>query len=115
MVGPEAPVDDGEGAEGEFAGYTATDDVHGEALGPARVHAARMEELRYLWDRGVYEYGSAAECRERTGRAPLGLKWIDTDKKTPDGSRYRSRLVATEVRQRGADPIFSATPPLEAL
>ena len=97
---------------------SASDDISGESLDPERVQRARQEEMQYLWDRKVYEYGSIRECKEALGRGPLGLKWIDTVKaaKGPgEDRRYRSRLVATEVRQRGTDPVFSATPPLEAL
>ena len=46
--------------------------------------------------------------------ATHGLKWIDTNKGSAEVPRYRSRLVRTEVRHKGAEPIFSATPPLEA-
>ena len=63
----------------------------------------------------VYEYSTEAEARERRGRKPVGLKWIDTNKGGADAPRYRSRLVCTEVRHEGVEPIFSATPPLETL
>ena len=51
----------------------------------------------------------------REGRNPVGLKWIDTNKGSAEASRCRSRLVCTEVRHQGVEPIFSATPPLETL
>ena len=51
----------------------------------------------------------------RTGRNPVGLKWIDTNKGSAKAPRFRSRLVCTEVRHKGLEPIFSATPPLETL
>ena len=35
-------------------------------------------------------------------------------KVAPKPPRYRSRLVCSEVRHEGAEPIFSSTPPLEA-
>ena len=34
-------------------------------------------------------------------------------KGSAEAPRYRSRLVCTEVRHKGVEPIFSATPPLE--
>ena len=61
------------------------------------------------------EYSTEAEARVRTGRNPVGLKWIDTNKGSAEAPRYRSRLVCTEVRHKGVEPIFSATPPLETL
>ena len=45
----------------------------------------------------------------------VGLKCIDTNKGSAEAPRYRSRLVFTEVRQTGVEPIFPATPPLETL
>ena len=62
----------------------------------------------------LYEYSTEAESRGRTGRNPVGLKWIDTNKGSAE-ARYRSRLVCTEVCHKRVDPIFSATPPLETL
>ena len=42
-----------------------------------------------------------AEARARTGRNPVGLKWIDTNKGIAEVPRYRSRLVCAEVRHKG--------------
>ena len=45
---------------------------------------------------------------KRSGKRPLRLKWIDTDK---GGGNLRSRLVCTEVRKPGTEAIFAPTPP----
>ena len=95
---------------GEWAAF---DDLKGQQLDPDMVRAARAEEMKFLWDREVYEVVPVSECVETTGRRPLGLKWIDTNKGTQEAPKYRSRLVATEVRPKDKDPTFSATPPLE--
>ena len=63
----------------------------------------------------VYEYSTEAEARARTRRNRVGLKWIDTNKGSAEAPRYSSRLLCTEVRHKGVEPIFSATPPLETL
>ena len=63
----------------------------------------------------VYEYTSLSKAISAMGRRPLGLKWIDTNKGDETNFQIRSRLVCTEVRPRGTDAIFSATPPLESL
>ena len=63
----------------------------------------------------VHEYSTDAEARARIGRKPVGLKWIVTNKGSAEAPRYRPRLVCTEVRHKGVEPIFSATPPLETL
>ena len=95
--------------------WEAEDDVKGGPLDPREVKAARQKEIQYLWNMEVYEYSTEAESRARTGRNPVGLKWIDTNKGSAEAPRYRSRLVCTEVRHKGVEPIFSATPPLETL
>ena len=70
---------------------------------------AREKEIKCLWDMEVYEYSTEAEARARTGRNPVGSKWIDTNKGSAEAPRNRSRLVCTEVRHKGVEPILSAT------
>ena len=95
--------------------WVASDDVKGGSLPPERVMSARKKEFRYLHDRSVYCYASVADCVRCTGRRPLGLKWIDTNKGSIEDPDVRSRLVCTEVRRPGLEPIFAATPPLDSL
>ena len=95
--------------------WEAEDDVKGGPLDPREVKIAREKEIKYLWDMEVDECSTEAEARARTGRNPVGLKWIDTNQGSAEAPRYRSRLVCTEVRHKGVEPIFSATPPLETL
>ena len=51
----------------------------------------------------------------RTGKRPHRLKWIDSNKGDSAHPNVRSRLVCTEVRPKGVEAIFAATPPLESL
>ena len=95
--------------------WEAEDDVKGGPLDPHEVKNAREKEIKYLSDIEVFENSTEAEARARTGRKPVGLKWIDTNRGSAEAPRYRSRLVCTEVRHEGVEPIFSATPPLETL
>ena len=90
-------------------------EAEGGPLDPREVKTAREKEIKHLRDMEVYEYSTEAEALVRTGRKPVGLKWIDTNKDSAEAPRYRSRLVCTEVRHKGVEPIFSATPPLETL
>ena len=69
----------------------------------------------FVKERQIYEYASVKECLARTGRPPVGTKWVDTNKGDDQNPQYRSRLVATEVRKPWSDKWFAATPPLEAL
>ena len=90
-------------------------EIKGGPLDPREVKTARDKEIEHLWDMEVYEYSTEAESKARAGRNPCGLKWIDTNKGSAEAPRYRLRLVCTEVRHKGVEPIFSATPPLETL
>ena len=97
------------------AEWEAEDDVKEEPLDPREVKTVRDKDIQYLWDMDVYEFSTEAESRTRTGRNPVGLKWIGTNKGSAEAPRYRSRLVCTEVRHKGVEPIFSATPPPKTL
>merc|ERR1712051_393273 len=92
--------------------WEASDDVKGGALDPVLVKAARDKELKYVHDMGIYEYWSTSDAMNRSGKRPLRLKWIDTDK---GGGNLRSRLVCTEVRKPGTEAIFAPTPPLDSM
>ena len=100
--------DDGEG------GDTASDDVKGGPLPVALVKKARETEIQYLMKREVYRVAQKEEAR-KAGKRVLRLKWIDTDKGDMSARNVRSRLVCTEVRRRGSDAIFAATPPLDSM
>ena len=95
--------------------WEAQDDVHGGALPPELVRAARQKEIQFLQDRKVYSLSTTAEAFRLTRRPPLKLKWIDTNKGDKRLFNIRSRLVCTEIRRKGIEAIFSATPPLESL
>ena len=45
-------------------------------LDPHEVKNAREEAAKCLWNMEVCEYSTEAEARARTGRKPVGLKWI---------------------------------------
>ena len=40
----------------------AFDDITGEELDPDKVHQARLEEVKYVYERGVFEKVPIAEC-----------------------------------------------------
>ena len=72
--------------------WEAEDDVKVGPLDPREVKTAREKEIKYLWDTEVYEYSTEAEARARKGRNTVGLKWIDTNKGSAEGPRYRWKL-----------------------
>ena len=82
------------GSEKEFDdNWTASDDVKGGVLPAHLVRDARAKEHRYLQEHRVYKYASIADCIRCTGRRPLGLRWIDTNKGDSSAPLVRSRLV----------------------
>ena len=84
-------------------------------MDPHEVNIAGQKKIQHWWHRQVCESATETEARALTGRNPAGLKWTDANKGSPKAPRHRSRLVCTEVRHKGAEQTFSATPPLEAL
>ena len=95
--------------------YEAYDDVSNEVLIPSLVMAARKEELDYFKSMKVYEYAPIAECLKVTGKAPIGTRWIDTNKGDSTRPNYRSRLVAKEFKVKEQPELYAATPPTECM
>ena len=93
----------------------AYDDVSGAPLEVDRVKRARTEEIKYFKKMGVYKKVPKSRCYQLTGRAPIGVRWVDVNKQDDENPLYRSRLVAKQFRT-GSDPdLFAATRPLEAM
>ena len=95
--------------------YEAYDDVSGAQLDPKKVQQARMEEVEYVRGMKLYDKVPITECRARTGRNPITVRWIDFSKGDEAQPNYRSRLVAREINTYKRGDLFAATPPLEAL
>ena len=62
----------------------------------------------------VYVKVPIKQCWDRTGKKPIGVRWVDINKGDDRKPRYRSRLVAKELSLDKRDDLFAATPPLEA-
>ena len=90
------------------------DELTGKELDPQQVSAARQEEMKEFQKHDVYVKVPLAQCWARTGRKPIGVRWIDINKGDEKKPKYRSRLVAKEIKVDKRDDLFAATPPLEA-
>ena len=96
------------------------DDVNGEALSPALVKEGRREEVQYIVGRKIWSLRPVEERWEKTGKAPVSVRWVDLDKVCDvDGVwelLVRGRLVARNFKgkDRSRDDLFAETPPLEA-
>jgi len=91
------------------------DDITGAALPIREAVAARWEEIEFMRGWKVWEEVTTAECHRRTGKGPLGGRWVDHNKGDRDSPVVRCRYVAQEVAHYKDDSLFAATPPLEAL
>ena len=76
---------------------------------------ARAEEMATVKRMQVWIKVDRDRCIRETGRPPIKLRWVDTNKGDDEAPNYRSRLVARDIKRKGEDSIFAPTPPLEAL
>ena len=86
------------------------------------VKVERQKEIDWLHANEVYQKVPIEECWRVTGKPPIKLLWIDSNKGDDVKPNYRSRVVVREVRKKGPDgrvlpdaELFSGTPPLEAM
>ena len=70
----------------------AWDDVKNKQLDISRVREARFEEVDYMIRKGVWKEVDVTECWNKTGRDPVTIKWVDTNKGEGDEVKIRSRL-----------------------
>ena len=63
----------------------------------------------------VYKKVPKTRCFEVTGKAPIGVRWVDVNKQGDDDPLYRSRLVAKDFNNCKDPDLYTATPPLEYL
>ena len=93
------------------------DDITGQLLRDDLVKAARALELQYFNAKGVWAKKLKTRARQRTGRGPISVRWVDVNKGDDLNPKYRSRLVARQLKahDRSGASFFAPTPPLEAL
>ena len=87
-----------------------TDDLTGQPLPDELVESGKKKELDYFKSKGVWEYVSIAECRRLTGRAPISVRWVCTNKGDHAHPNVRCRLVARQIRHPGTDSVCATTP-----
>ena len=92
----------------------AWDDLSGEELDPKLVLRARMKELEFVREKGVWRKIRRKEAKAR-GIKIVGARWIDINKGDLIHTNYRSRYVAKEFNDGKDASLFASTPPLEAL
>ena len=91
------------------------DDLTGIVLDSQLVQIAIKKELQYFEDKDVWKMEPIANAKKYTGKPPISVRWVHTNKGddvTPD---MRARLVAREIRHNGDEAIFAPSPPFETL
>ena len=93
------------------------DDTTGQVLRDKLVQAARALELEYFNSKGVWAKRPRRLAKQRTGKGPISVRWVDVNKGDDLNPKYRSRLVARQLKahDRSGASFFAPTPPLEAL
>ena len=76
-----------------------------------------MKEMGYMRKRSIWKEVDVRECWDRTGKPPLGVRWVDANKGSEGQPEVRSTLVARDSKTkagRDQEDLFAATPPIEA-
>ena len=107
------------------------DEYTGLELDPKLVRQGRTGEMDFMAELGkrvgckdgIWDVVPVSVCMERTGKPPIGVRWVEHDKNAgSDPPDVRCRLVVQETKRvttldTAADPgaAFASTVPLEAL
>ena len=85
---------------------------HENELDQQEVSNARKEEIGYMQSRSIWSVKPISDCWEKTGKAPVTVRWVDVQK----AEGVRSRLVARDFKggDKDRDDLYAATPPLES-
>ena len=85
---------------GPAQGYSGKckDDMTGQLLKDELVLKARAVELEYFNSKGVWKKVPRHNARAATGRPPVTVRWVDTNKGDEIHPNYRSRLVARQMK-----------------
>ena len=96
-----------------------TDDLSGKPLEVVQVTSAKHEELTEMYRRQVWVERSTEECLQETGKPPIPVRWVVTNKGDELHPNVRCRLVAKHlVAKYGgkeAEDLFAAMPPFELI
>ena len=63
----------------------------------------------------VYKKVPKSKCYQMTGKAPIGVRWIDVNKQDTTNPVYRSRLLGKEFKTSDDMSLYGSPPPIEAL
>ena len=55
----------------------------------------------------VYEKVPKSDCYKETGKAPIGVRWVDVNKQDEKDPLYRSRLVAKDYNNSKEPDLYT--------
>jgi len=97
--------------------YSLIDDLTGEDLPGPLVTIAKREEITEMYRRTVWEEEPIESCFKETGKPPIPVRWVVTNKGDKLHPNIRCRLVAKHLvaKYGGKDmeDLFAAMPPFE--
>ena len=75
------------------------------------IKAARREELQFMQSRNLWTVVPKRECLRLTGKQPVSVRWVDTNKGREGPTDVRSRLVARDFKgnDKDRDDLFAET------
>jgi hypothetical protein len=93
-----------------YEGQEFVDDISGLPLDKGLATQARVVEIGFFRERGVY-----TKVLREPWMKVITTKWLDVNKGDEKTPNYRARLVGREVAYEKRDDLYAATPPLESL
>ena len=102
---PVIPRDIPQEAEEELESYW--DDANGGWLDAKLVRVARAEELAAIKSYEVYVKRPVSDCLKVTGKKPMPIRWVDTNKGDDKNLEYHVRIVAKDLKTK-RDPNMPA-------
>ena len=75
------------------------DDISGQVLVDSLVREAMNKELDYFEDKKVWTKRPYEEARRVTGKPPISVRWVETNKGDNECPNVRCRLVAGQIRR----------------
>ncbi|CAJ1336689.1 unnamed protein product, partial [Effrenium voratum] len=105
----------------QFEEFETWNDISGKPLRPDLVRAARQEEVATINEMGVWEVIPRPKDEK-----VISTRWVDVNKRDEKCPKYRSRLVARELKKRyrgsvSSDPhtpswedFYASMPPISA-
>ena len=96
-------------------GKDCVDDMTGQPLHPVLVEDVKAKDFDDLVQKEVRFLKPVTEARMKTGRPPISVRWVCTNKGDNQNPNVRAGLVAWQIRNAGKCPLLAPSSPLEAL